>query len=265
MRKLALQLAIAYGMLLLVLTALQDRLIFFPERGGKVSGPGIDLELRARDGARLHARYIERAGAPYTLLYLHGNAGNLAGRSGLLQQLSEFGVSVLALEYRGYGQSEGSEPSEVGLYSDAQAAYEWAVAKTPASNLVLWGESLGGGPACELASTQPVGGVVLQSTFTSIADMAALSFPWLPVRMLVRTRFDNLSKIQRIQVPKLFLHSRHDEVVPFDMGQRLFAAAPEPKDALWLERSGHNDMLYSDGEEVAARVATFLQTLAGTR
>lgn len=265
MRKLALHLAIAYGMLLVVLTALQDRLIFFPERGGRVSGPGVDLELRASDGARLHARYIERPGARYTLLYLHGNAGNLAGRSGLLQQLSEFGVHVLALEYRGYGQSEGSEPSEVGLYSDTQAAYAWAVARTPASNVVLWGESIGAGPACELASKQPVGGVILQSAFTSIADMAALSFPWLPVRLLVRTRFDNVSKIQRIRAPKLFLHSRRDEVVPFEMGERLFAAAPEPKDALWLDRSGHNDMLYSDGPQVAAGVAAFLQNLERTR
>lgn len=240
--------------------AFEDRLIFFPTRGGRVEGPGTDIQLRAEDGVALHARYIERPGAMQTLLYFHGNAGNLAGRSDLLVQLSDLGVHVLALEYRGYGQSEG-RPSEAGLYRDARAAYDWARARAPASSLVLFGESLGGGPACELGATRPVGGMILLAAFTNIPDMAALSFPFLPVRWLVRTRFDNLAKIPRIAAPKLIIHSRRDEVVPFEMGTRLFDAAAQPKRALWLERSGHNDTFYVERARTAGEIQAFLRSV----
>jgi fermentation-respiration switch protein FrsA (DUF1100 family) len=248
---------IVFGVLLM---SFQDRLIFFPTRGGQVAGPGVDLTLRAEDGPALHARYIEHPGAQYTLLYFHGNAGNLENRSELLELFADFGANVLALEYRGYGQSEG-DPSEAGLYLDARAAYDWAVARVPAKKLVLLGESLGGGPACELASTREVGGVILLSAFTSVADMAARSFPWLPVRWIVRTRFDNLAKIPKIRAPKLIIHSRTDEVVPFEMGPRLFAAAAEPKTSLWLDRAGHNETFYSQGQRVTKAVKAFLQSL----
>ena len=263
-RRIATVVALAYVMLLAGLMALEDRFIFFPRLGGRVQGPGIDLALQAQDGTRLHARYIERPGATYTLLYLHGNAGNLADRSDLLELFAGLGMHVLALEYRGYGQSDGV-PSEVGLYVDARAAYDWAVARIPASKLVVWGESLGGGPACELAATRELGGVILQSTFTSIPDMAALSFPFLPVRYLVQTRFDNLAKVPKIRAPLLVIHSRNDELIPFEMGERLYAAAREPKQALWLDRSGHNDTLYTDGPRVAEGVAKFLQRLAAAK
>lgn len=251
-----------FGLSLGVVMALEHALIFFPTRGGRMQGPGTDVELRASDGVRLHARYIARTGATQTLIYFHGNAGNLAGRSDLLAILADLGAHVLALEYRGYGQSEGN-PSEAGLYLDARAAYDWAIARVPAGSLVVLGESLGGGPACELAMTQPVGGLILLSTFTSIPDMAALSFPLLPVRWLVRTRFDNLAKVSRIRSPKLIIHSRRDEVVPHEMGGRLFAAAAEPKRALWLERAGHNDSFYTEGERTARAIQQFLRSLAG--
>lgn len=257
-------LGLAYACLVAITMAFEDRLIFFPTRGGRVNGPGVDLELRAEDGVRLHARFIERPGAQQTLLYLHGNAGNLATRSDLLGVFAGFGAHVLALEYRGYGQSAG-EPSERGLYLDARAAYDWAAARGAADRMVVLGESLGGGPACELASTRQVGGLILLSSFTSIADMGALSFPWLPVRFLVRTRFDNLAKIPRIGAPKLIIHSRADEVVPFEMGQRLFASAREPKQALWLERARHNDAFYTEPERVAGGIAAFLRGLGTSR
>jgi fermentation-respiration switch protein FrsA (DUF1100 family) len=253
-------LTLAYACLVAITMAFEDRLIFFPTRGGSVSGPGVDLELRAADGVQLHARFIERPGADRTILYLHGNAGNLANRSGLLEVFARFGANVLALDYRGYGQSAG-EPSEQGLYLDARAAYDWATARAPGASLVLLGESLGGGPACQLASERDVGGVILLSTFTSIADMAALSFPWLPVRWMVRTRFDNLAKVPRIGAPLLIIHSQRDEVVPFEMGRRLFARAVEPKRAVWLERAGHNDTFYADEEPATLAIAGFLRSL----
>jgi fermentation-respiration switch protein FrsA (DUF1100 family) len=230
-----------------------------------VTGPGSDVSLHASDGVALHARYLEHPGATLTLLYLHGNAGNLANRSDLLQQLSALGVHVLAIDYRGYGQSAG-RPSEAGVYRDAAAAYAWATARTPAAKLVLLGESLGGGLACELAATRPIGGLILASTFTSIPDMAALHFPGLPLRWLLTTRFDNLTKIARVRAPTLFLHSRSDEIVPWSMGERLFAAAAEPKRALWLDHAGHNDTFYSpETGRVQRELRAFLQDLTTPR
>jgi fermentation-respiration switch protein FrsA (DUF1100 family) len=257
-------LCVAYVMLVVLIMALEDRLIFFPTRGGHVTGSGTDLRLRAQDGVELHARYIEHPAAQYTLLYLHGNAGNLAGRSELLQQFSALGVHVLALDYRGYGGSDGL-PSEAGVYHDARAAYDWAVARTPAKKLVVLGESLGGGPACELASTREVGGLILLSTFTSIADMAALQFPWLPVRWLVRTQFNNLAKLPLVRAPKLIVHSRVDEVVPFAMGPRLFDAATDPKRSLWLDHAGHNETFSVEAERVTAALKAFLHDLDAQR
>jgi fermentation-respiration switch protein FrsA (DUF1100 family) len=175
--------------------------------------------------------------------------------------MGDYGVHVLALEYRGYGQSEG-EPSEKGIYEDAAAAYEWAVKRVQPKKLVLLGESLGGGPACELASKREVGGLILLSTFTSIEAMAARSFPWLPVKWLVRTRFDNEAKIKNVRAPKLFIHSRQDEVVPFEMGERLYEVAAEPKRSLWLERGGHNETFYNYGSTLTKEVRAFLKALA---
>lgn len=246
-----------YAVCIALVMALEDRLIFFPSKGGRVVGPGVDLELRAEDGVRLHARYIERPGAEQMLLYLHGNAGNLANRSDVLEQLAKLDAHVLALEYRGYGLSEGA-PSEAGVYLDAQAAYDWAVAHVPAKHLWVLGESLGGGPACELASTREVGGLILLTAFTSIADMAALSFPWLPVRLMVRTRFDNLVKLARVRAPVMVIHGRRDELVPFEMGERLFATAAQPKHRLWLEQAGHNDVFFTEGALVIEEIRRFM-------
>ena len=248
---------LGYAACIATLMSLEDRLIFYPTRGGRVTGPGVDLELRAADGVRLHARYIEQPGAQHTLLYLHGNAGNLPSRSDLLEQLTRTGAHVLALEYRGYGQSEGT-PSEAGIYLDARAAYDWAVARAPASSLWVLGESLGGGAACELAATREVAGLVLVTAFTSIPDMAAISFPWLPLRLLVRTRFDNLAKLARVRAPVMVIHGRRDDIVPFAMGQRLFAKAAEPKRSLWLKRARHNDVFYTEGELVLNEIRKFI-------
>lgn len=253
-------LLVAYVAMCGLVMFLQDHLVFFPTRGGRVTGPGVDIQLRAADGTRLHARYVERQGADRLLLYFHGNAGNLADRSDLLEIFGDFGTHVLALEYRGYGQSEG-EPSERGIYQDAMAAYEWAVARVQPRNVILFGESLGGGPACELASKREVGGLILLSTFTSIADMAARQFPWLPVRWMVRTKFDNAAKIGKVSAPKLFVHSKTDEVVPFDMSERLFEAASQPKMSLWLDKGGHNETFYFHRSTLAAKVRSFLKSL----
>ena len=253
-------LAVLCAILAFVLMALENSLIYFPTRGGRVTASGRDVWLHAHDGVKLHAFDAGPKDAGRTLLYLHGNAGNLAGRSQIIEFLTRLPARVLALDYRGYGQSEG-KPSEAGLYADAQAAYAFLIAREPAQRIVVLGESLGGGPACELAATREVGGLVLLSAFTSIPDMAALTFPFLPVRYLARTRFDNLAKIGRIAAPKLIVHSRRDEVIPFAMGERLLRAARPPAEHLWLEQSLHNDAYFVEARRLGAALRAFLSSL----
>jgi fermentation-respiration switch protein FrsA (DUF1100 family) len=242
----------------LALMALEDGFLYFPQRGGLVTTPGRDVWLRAHDGVKLHAFHVEQPAARRTLLYLHGNAGNLAGRSEVLEYYAGLGLDVLGLDYRGYGRSEGS-PSEAGLYADALAGYDWLAARGSPREVVVLGESLGGGPACELALQRPVAGLVLLSTFTNIPDMAARTFPFLPVRFVVRTRFDNLDKVARIAAPKLVVHSRRDEVIPFAMGERLARQAKGPVQSLWLDRATHNDTYFVEGERFGAALRAFVE------
>ena len=251
-------LAAIYAILIAALMALEDRFLYFPQRGGRITAPGRELWLRAADGVKLHAFHAAQQGEGATLLYLRGYAGNLAGRSQVLEYYAELGLDLLALDYRGYGHSEGT-PSEAGLYADALAAFDWLAAQSPPRKIVVLGESLGGGPACELALQRPVAGLVLLSSFTSVPDMAALSFPLLPVRFVVRTRFDNLAKVPRIAAPKLIVHSRRDEIIPFAHGERLMRAAKPPAQHLWLERSGHNDTYFVEGASFGRALKTFVE------
>jgi uncharacterized protein len=252
----ALTLTAGMCILLIPLMLFEESLIFFPERGGVGASPGGEVWLRAADGVSIHGWHIVHPDATQTLLYLHGNAGNLENRRGIFAQLGALKLDILAIDYRGYGKSAG-EPSEAGLYADALAAHAWLLERTQADRIFVYGESVGGGPACELAATRPVAGLILQSTFTNIADMAALSFPWLPVRWLVRTKFDNLAKLPKVTVPKLIIHSRRDEIIPFTMAERLFASAAAPKQPLWLDRSGHNELFALEGAAVLEALHAF--------
>jgi fermentation-respiration switch protein FrsA (DUF1100 family) len=235
----------------------EEKFIYFPTRGDVGSSPGEDVWLQTSDGLKLHAWYFPHPQAKATILHLHGNAGNLSDRRDLVRDLQALGVNVMAVDFRGYGRSEG-KPGEAGLYKDARAAYDWLLTKTTADRIVLHGESLGGGPACELASTVPCGGLIVQSAFTSARDMAPRVVPFFP-RFLVRTDFDNLSKVSKISCRKLFLHSRADEMIPFDMGEKLFAAAAEPKEAVWFTGCGHNEMSISRAQKYYSTLAKFLE------
>jgi uncharacterized protein len=240
-----------------LLMIFEEKFIYFPTKGSVGSSPGEDVWLTAADGVKLHAWYFPHPQAKATILHLHGNAGNLSDRRDLVRDLQALGVNVMAVDFRGYGQSDG-QPSEKGLYADSRAAYDWLLTKTTADKIVIHGESLGGGPACELASTVPCGGLIVQSAFTSAADMAPRVVPFFP-KILVRTQFDNLSKVPKIPCRKLFLHSRADEMIPFDMGEKLFAAAAEPKECTWFEGVGHNDMSISRAKKYYSRLAQFLE------
>ena len=239
---------------------LEDRFIFRPKRVGHPAGLGTDVQVKTVDGLALHARYALRAYAYFNVLYLHGSRGNLATRPSAMRWLCFSNANVLGLDYRGYGKSEG-KPSEAGLCRDAQAAYDWLAARALPSSIVVVGEGLGAGPACELARTRNVGALVLISAFTRLTELAAARYPFAPTRWLVRSQFDNLSKVCAVTAPKLFIHSRADERVPFEMSERLYAAAAEPKSALWLDRVRHDELWGDYGETLARALGQFLKTL----
>jgi uncharacterized protein len=247
--RLVIVLLLAVVLLVVALRVVEPRLVFLPAREPVGEGPGERIELVTLDGLRLAAFWLERADSTAAVLYLHGNAGSLRGREPVVTALAQVtGASVLALDYRGYGESEG-EPDEPGLELDARAGWDWLAARVAPERIVIWGESLGGGPATHLAQdVQRVGvprALVLQSTFTRLPDMARRVIPLPGIDRLCRIRMDSLERVRAIRCPKLHVHSRADEVVPFELGERLYAEACEPKQALWVERVGHNDAWWS--------------------
>lgn len=248
---------VTLGLFILALMIFENKLIYFPARDGVGPSPGEEVWLTAADGVKIHGWYLPHPQARATILHLHGNAGNLEDRRDLVKRMQEVRVNVMAIDFRGYGKSDGS-PDEAGLYADSRAAYDWLLTKTAADKIIVHGESLGGGPACELASTVPCGGLVVQSAFTSAPDMAPRVLPFFP-KFLVRTKYDNRAKVAKITCRKLFIHSKRDEIVPFDMGQALFAAAAEPKECEWFSGGGHNDLTISYPKKYYSRLEKFLE------
>ncbi|MGE3311784.1 MAG: alpha/beta hydrolase [Limisphaerales bacterium] len=233
--------------------------------GETLGRPHEDVRFRTRDDVDLSAWYFPAAtNAPHrdlAVLISHGNGGNISHRLPTYSLLLELGVNVLAYDYRGYGRSEG-RPNETGTYLDAEAALEWLQQRGFApSQVVAFGESLGGGIATELALRHPdLRGLVLQSTFTSLLDLGSELFPFLPVRTIARYHYDNIAKLPRIQVPVLILHSREDTLIPFRHAERNFAAAREPK-SLKEIRGDHNDQPTVEPELVTGALRDFLASI----
>lgn len=209
-----------------------------------------EVRFKAEDGVMLHGWFFPAELASQNpgvaILFCHGNGGNISHRLPVYELLLETGAAVFAFDYRGYGQSKG-RPTEKGTYLDAEAALAWLAKRGHApSNVIVFGESLGGGIAAELATHQPVGGVVLQSTFTSIPDIGAELFWWLPVRLVSSIDYGTNRKLPNIQAPVVVMHSRDDSLVPFQHAERNFAAANEPK---WLvELQGDHNYSLTDRE-----------------
>jgi fermentation-respiration switch protein FrsA (DUF1100 family) len=220
-----------------------------------------DVHLTAQDGTKLHGWYVpvQKANSP-TVLLLHGNAGNISHRIERLTIFRELGAHLMMLDYRGYGISEGA-PYEAGTYLDAIAAYDFLIEQKDVApeRLVIYGESLGTAVAVDLATKKPCGGVVLEAPFTSIADMAQRMFPILPVRRLVRNRYDSLGKIAQIEAPILIFHSRADEVIPIRHAERLVAAAAHGK--LVELQGGHSDMFLVSPQHYMQAMRRFLGDL----
>jgi hypothetical protein len=221
-----------------------------------------DVYFSTADGVRLNGWFFPAsADSPrkqLVVLFCHGNGGNLSHRLDVFAALLETGVAVFGFDYRGYARSQG-RPSETGTYLDAQAAHAWLCQRGFApTNILAYGESLGGGIVSELALREPLAGVILQSTFTSIPNLGADLFPFLPVRTLARIQYDTLSRLPRLKVPVLVMHGRADTVVPFRHGERLFAAASAPK-LFWELAGDHNDILDSGRTRFVTGIERFLR------
>jgi hypothetical protein len=238
-----------YVGVLVVLLFFENWLVFRPAKADQDWQPPPvpeiqDVELTSAAGKALHAWWLPRPKGQGALLYLHGNAGNLSHRGGSMAKLAEIlDVAVLIVDYPGYGKS-GGKPTEQGCYQAADAGYGWLTQQGfHPQDILLYGASLGGGVAVDLASRQPHRALILIKTFTSAPDVGAGQFPYLPVRWLMRNRFDNLKKIKDCRQPVFIVHGTADSVIPYRLGQQLFAAAGEPKEFLTLPDEDHNDPL----------------------
>jgi fermentation-respiration switch protein FrsA (DUF1100 family) len=231
-----------------------DSLIFQPEFDVPDPPPGVkERWITTEDGVRLNAWYVEVARTAPTLVWSHGNGGNIAGRSDVLLALAAHDLNVLAYDYRGYGKSAG-QPDEAGVYRDALAAYDSAHRHgAPAARIICFGESLGGAVSIDLAGKRPCAGVAVVSTFTTMRDVAWSHFG--PLSLLVGDRFNALRRVHSLAVPIFIAHGDRDEVVPFALGQELFAAANHPKRFLRVAGAHHNDVFASP--ELIEAIAAF--------
>ncbi len=205
--------------------------------------------LTTADGLAISAWFVPAPEARATVLFCHGNAGNISDRLDSIRIMHTLGLNVLIFDYRGFGQSQG-EPDEQGTYADADAAWDYLVSarKIPPRGILIFGRSLGSAVAAETAVRHPdAGGLILESGFTSIADMGRQIVPYLPVELLVRHRYETIKKVGRIAMPKLIIHSPDDEVVPFQQGLEIYQKAAIPKTFLQI-LGGHNSGFLKSGK-----------------
>lgn len=244
---------------------------FHPERaprGGRWEAPrgAEDVWFETARGARLHGWFFRAESQPAraTVVYFHGNGGNVSHTGWAGEGLAARGFDALLFDYRGYGRSEGDASDERGIYEDAAAAYDFAVGARGArpERVVLYGQSLGTAAAAELAAARACGAVVLESGLSSAADMARVIVPWLPraVAGLTRNKFDSVTKLGRARCPVLVAHGDRDEVIPVEQARALHAAAPEPKRLLIVRGAGHNDLNAVGGEQYLDSVADFINS-----
>jgi pimeloyl-ACP methyl ester carboxylesterase len=266
---------VIYTLLCLWLWAVQRKLMYLPspvmETNPAAYGlPYSDVWIPVSGGGQLHGWWLpgERSDG-LTVLYLHGNAGNISSNLGKAVELRSLGAAVLAIDYRGYGQSSGPFPTEQRLYDDAWAAYEFLQRQgVSPQQLVVYGHSLGGAIGIELARRVPdLAGLIVEGSFTSMGDMAALSAynGWFPVRRLLTQQFDSMAKLPDLRVPTLYLHGLADASVPAAMSEALYAATLGPKDLWLVPNADHNDLTTWVPEEFVPRLQQFLQHRALAR
>jgi hypothetical protein len=225
-----------------------------------------DVDFVAEDNCRLHGWWMPIPDARGTVIMLHGNAGNIGDRIWSAADLQRLGLNVFLFDYRGYGKSRGI-PTEKGLYRDARAAYEVVRARYDDAEqppVILYGRSLGGAVAIQLAVDKPVKGIIVESAFTSVVDMGRELYPLLPVSLLCFDRYDSLGKIGDIEVPVLIAHSKQDDLIPFSMGEKLHNAVHGEKVLVPLT-GGHNDSGWTTSRDYWTALERFVQRVLGPR
>jgi len=237
---------VCYVGLVAVMYLAQRKLMYFPYAARMAPADADfpqarEVDLKAADGVRVLAWTVPPKPGKPVVLYLHGNGGSVAHRVPRFRKLVDDGTGLVALSYRGYGGSDGN-PTEDGLIADGRAAYDFARATYPDAKIVLWGESLGTGVAVALAGEKDVAAVILEAPFTSTADVAFSAYPFIPVRLLMKDQFRSDDRIGKVKAPVLVMHGARDRVVPFRMGEQLFALANEPKQFVRFADGGHEDL-----------------------
>ncbi|MEW6419687.1 MAG: alpha/beta hydrolase [Nitrospirota bacterium] len=229
----------------------QGSMIYYPVR--EISNTprdiGLDFEevtLKTKDGVTISAWYIPARHERGVVLFCHGNAGNISHRLDSIRIFHDLKLSVLIFDYRGYGKSEDS-PTEEGTYLDAESAWDYLVNSKHISpeKIILFGRSLGSAIAAEIALNHKAGALIVESGFTSIPDFGRRFFPYLPVRLIARYHYSTIDKVNKIDIPKLFIHSPQDEIIPFEHGMSLFEKASKPKEFLQIKGSHNEGFLIS--------------------
>lgn len=265
-----LYLLFAYALLLILVRLFEHRMVFFPDYPGRLEGDWHpralapeDIWLMAADNTKLHAWWIPSPNAKFTVLAFHGNASNIANRAPAYEFLHDLPANVIALEYRGYGHSEG-RPSEAGLYLDADAAYQYLVRtkQIDPKTILSFGQSLGTAVATDLAVRQPVGGLILEAPFPSASRVASKIYWFLPgLSLLVHSQFDTVSKLKRITAPVLVVHCAQDPVLPFEFGQEVYNAANSPKQFLRINGECHEESSFLAPVQYRSALQEFLASL----
>lgn len=248
----------------LYLRYVERRSIFYPTKEIEYFPQEIglnyeDIFFKTVDNIEIHGWFIPSPAAGYTILFCHGNAGNISHRLEKLKFFFELGCNIFIFDYRGYGRSKG-RPSEEGLYRDVQAAYKYLLSRgIKPEQIVGYGESIGGAVIIDLASQHKLKGLIIDSTMTNAKDMVKVIYPFLPY-WIFATRWDSLNKIKSLTVPKLIIHSINDEIVPYKLGRKLYENASEPKEFFQIH-GGHNSGFFESEAILKEKIADFLQRL----
>jgi fermentation-respiration switch protein FrsA (DUF1100 family) len=266
-----LQLVVIVAAVWLYLRFFEWRNLYHPTRRLAATPAVMGLEFEdvffmTEDGRRLHGWWIPSDGARGTIIYCHGNAGNIGDRVAPCADLLKLDLNVFIFDYRGYGLSRGI-PNEKGTYRDARAAYEVVRARyddTEDPPVIIYGGSLGGAVAIQLALDKNVRGLILENTFPSVIEVGERLYPWLPIRWFSRYRYDSTVKVPDLRVPKLFAHSMHDQLIPYDMGRRLFEKAAEPKQFITLQ-GYHEEATWNETPTYWRAMEVFVTSVLGPK
>ena len=269
MLKIILVVAACYGLLVVVVYFIQGRMLYLPEVPGRTltmtpTNAGMDYQdvsIETTDGVTLHGWFIAGRSSQ-VLLFFHGNAGNISHRLDSIRLFQDLGLSVLIIDYRGYGQSEG-QTTERGIYRDADAAWRYLIEDRGivANDIVIFGRSLGASVASRLAAQQQPLALIVESSFTSVPDIAQDLYPWLPARWLSRLSHATRNYVRDVRCPVLVVHSRDDEIIPFHHGEAIFSSANEPRTLLAI-RGTHNNAFLQDERAYIGGLRTFLTGLS---